>query len=74
VFLDVKVEGEKLGRIVIELVDDAAVGGQRFADLALGKEGVGYRLSKFDGIFSVSLQCRCNVIAVSGVVLQCYKT
>jgi peptidyl-prolyl cis-trans isomerase B (cyclophilin B) len=54
VFLDVKVEGEKLGRIVIELLDDAAVGGQRFADLALGKQGVGYRLSKFDGIFSVS--------------------
>jgi peptidyl-prolyl cis-trans isomerase B (cyclophilin B) len=54
VFLDVKVEGENLGRIVVQLLDDAAVGSQRFADLAQGKQGVGYRLSKFDGIFSVS--------------------
>eukprot|EP00882_Tetradesmus_deserticola_P027610 GHRQ01030641.1.p1 GENE.GHRQ01030641.1~~GHRQ01030641.1.p1 ORF type:complete len:119 (+),score=19.26 GHRQ01030641.1:150-506(+) len=54
VFFDIKVEGENLGRIVVELVDDAAVGTQRFADLAQEKQGVGYRLSKIDGIFSVS--------------------
>jgi len=53
VYLDVKVEGDKIGRIVIDLFDDVRVGSQRFADLAEGKEGVGYRLSKFDGIFPV---------------------
>lgn len=54
VYLDVKVEGQSAGRIVISLFDDVKVASQRFADLAEGKEGVGYRLSKFDGIFSVS--------------------
>lgn len=54
VYLDVKVEGQAVGRIVIRLLEDAKVGSQRFADLAEGKEGVGYRLSKFDGIYSVS--------------------
>lgn len=54
VYLDVNVEGKPLGRIVIALAGDAKVGSQRFADLAEGKEGVGYRLSKFDGIFPVS--------------------
>jgi hypothetical protein len=71
VFLDVKVEGENLGRIVIELLDDAAVGGQRFADLALGKQGVGYRLSKFDGIFSVS-EAAMSLLS-AGVVLHCHQ-
>lgn len=47
-------EGQSLGRIVIELTDNAPVAAQRFADLAEGKQGVGYRLSKFDGIFDVS--------------------
>lgn len=46
-----------MGRIVIRLLDDVKVGSQRFADLAEGKEGVGYRLSKFDGIYSVSTSC-----------------
>lgn len=54
VYLDVKVEGQSLGRIVIELSDNAPVAAQRFADLAEGKQGVGYRLSKFDGIYDVS--------------------
>lgn len=53
VYLDVKVEGDTIGRIVIDLFDDVKVASQRFADLAEGKEGVGYRLSKFDGIFPV---------------------
>lgn len=71
VFLDVKVEGENLGRIVVELLDDAAVGGQRFADLALGKQGVGYRLSKFDGIFSVScVGCRALHCTASSVLCR----
>lgn len=56
-YLDVKVEGQAIGRIVIGLLDDVKVGAQRFADLAEGKEGVGYRLSKFDGIYSVSFSC-----------------
>eukprot|EP00882_Tetradesmus_deserticola_P016741 GHRQ01017899.1.p1 GENE.GHRQ01017899.1~~GHRQ01017899.1.p1 ORF type:complete len:282 (+),score=76.79 GHRQ01017899.1:491-1336(+) len=56
VFFDIKVEGEYLGRIVVELVDDAAVGAQRFADLAQEKQGVGYRLSKIDGIFSTYIR------------------
>jgi hypothetical protein len=61
VFFDVKVEGETVGRIVIQLLDDVKVGAQRFADLAEEKEGVGYRLSKIDGIFPVSVTsaCRC---------------
>lgn len=52
VYLDVKLEGTLLGRIVVELDSSLApVGAARFADLAQEKEGVGYRLSKFDGIF-----------------------
>jgi hypothetical protein len=54
VFFDVKVEGQPAGRIVISLFDDVKTASQRFADLAEEKEGVGYRLSKFDGIFPVS--------------------
>ncbi|WIA33093.1 hypothetical protein OEZ86_006247 [Tetradesmus obliquus] len=56
VFLDVRVEGENIGRIVVELLGDAGVAGQRFADLAEGKQGVGYRLSKFDGIYSTYIR------------------
>lgn len=66
VFLDVRVEGENIGRIVVELLGDAGVAGQRFADLAEGKQGVGYRLSKFDGIYSVS----CCLYAVLQVMLM----
>ncbi|GMH37496.1 hypothetical protein BSKO_05369 [Bryopsis sp. KO-2023] len=50
VFLDVSVDRKPAGRIVIELFDDVPVGSQRFADLAVGKEGVAYRLSKFDSL------------------------
>jgi hypothetical protein len=47
VFLEVKVEGQSLGRITIELLPGAApVGAARFADLAVGKQGVGYRLAR----------------------------
>lgn len=42
-----KLEGQKLGRITIELLPDKApVGAARFADLAEGKQGVGYRLAR----------------------------
>lgn len=51
VFLDVRVEGQKLGRITVELLPlTAPVGAQRFADLAEGKQGVGYRLARFDRV------------------------
>lgn len=52
VFLDVSIEGEPAGRLEIELLPEAApVGAQRFADLAEEKDGVGYRLGRFDGVF-----------------------
>jgi peptidyl-prolyl cis-trans isomerase B (cyclophilin B) len=54
VFLDVRIESKPVGRIVVDLFPDVPVGSARFADLALGKEGVAYRLSKFDGVFDVS--------------------
>jgi hypothetical protein len=38
----------------VQLFPDVPIGAQRFADLAMGKQGVAYRLSKFDGIFDVS--------------------
>lgn len=63
VYFDVKVEGQPAGRIVISLFDDAKTASQRFADLAEEKEGVGYRLSKFDGIFPVSLACLMRLIS-----------
>eukprot|EP00803_Ostreobium_quekettii_P010514 evm.model.scf_1182.1 EVM.evm.TU.scf_1182.1 scf_1182:7992-10578(-) len=51
VFMDVEVDRKELGRIVVELLDgESAIGCQRFADLAVGIAGVGYRLSKFDDL------------------------
>jgi len=47
VYLDVKLEGQKLGRVVIELLPSVApVGAERFLDLSVGYEGVGYRLAR----------------------------
>lgn len=68
VFLDLKIDGEPAGRLVIELFDDVKVGSQRFLDLASNVEGVGYRLSKFLGIFDVSAG-RCGTVADGGVAL-----
>lgn len=48
-------DGEPKGRLVIELSGDAPVGTQRFVELSQGLNGVGYRLSKFDGIAQVLL-------------------
>ncbi|KAL0022596.1 hypothetical protein WJX77_007327 [Trebouxia sp. C0004] len=50
VYLDLSVDGEPRGRLVIKLTGDAPVGTRRFAQLSQGLNGVGYRLSKFDGI------------------------
>ena len=55
VYLDLSVDGEPRGRLVIKLAGDAPVGTRRFAQLSQGLNGVGYRLSKFDGIAQVDL-------------------
>ncbi|KAI3429274.1 hypothetical protein D9Q98_005370 [Chlorella vulgaris] len=48
-FFDISVDRKPLGRIVIEVPSSApAIGGQRFLDLAQGKEGVGFRKTKFE--------------------------
>ncbi|GBF92527.1 peptidyl-prolyl cis-trans isomerase, chloroplastic [Raphidocelis subcapitata] len=58
VYLDVKVEGQKLGRITIELLPSVApVGAARFADLAVGKQGVSYRLARFDRVTESYVRC-----------------
>ena len=54
VYLDVTVDGELKGRLVIQLSGDSPVGAKRFAQLSQGLNGVGYRLSKFDGIAQVA--------------------
>ena len=55
VFLDIEIDKNPAGRVVVELYDDVPIGSQRFADLAVGKDGVGYRLSKFDAITQVRI-------------------
>ncbi|KAK9816789.1 hypothetical protein WJX72_005123 [[Myrmecia] bisecta] len=50
VYLDISVDREPRGRIVIKLFKDVPLGAARFAALAEGQGGVGYRLSKVDGI------------------------
>ena len=46
-YLDIVVDGEPYGRIVIAVDHDVApIGAQRFLDLAYGKEGVSYRRSR----------------------------
>ncbi|KAG0609408.1 hypothetical protein M758_8G181600 [Ceratodon purpureus] len=48
VFMDVAIEGQPIGQIVIGLYGDAVpVGAQRFAELAAGKRGIGYRRKEF---------------------------
>lgn len=50
-FLEISVDGNKVGRMVIQMINTSSVGSRRFIDLCVGKEGVGYRRSKFDAIF-----------------------
>eukprot|EP01018_Ginkgo_biloba_P007778 Gb_20584 [translate_table: standard] len=48
VFFDVAIDGEPAGRIVIGLYGkDVPIGASRFAELATGKRGVGYRKKEF---------------------------
>ncbi|GLI69154.1 hypothetical protein VaNZ11_013722 [Volvox africanus] len=50
VFMDLTINGEPAGRITIELFADVPVGASRFAELAAGRQGVDYRLTKFNGV------------------------
>lgn len=52
-FFDVRVDNEPKGRITIQLYSDVPIGAQRFLELAEGRDGVSYRLSKIDGIAEV---------------------
>ena len=45
-YLDINVDGQPRGRIVISLFDDVPVASQRFMDLARGQDGISYQLSK----------------------------
>ncbi len=54
-YLDINVDREPRGRITVELFPDVPIGAQRFADLARGVDGVGYRLAaKIDGVSPVN--------------------
>lgn len=59
--MDILVDGKGVGRVVIELSDPSSLGARRFSDLCKTIQGVGYRRSKFDGIFEV---CPLNFPAV----------
>ncbi|KXZ56541.1 hypothetical protein GPECTOR_1g486 [Gonium pectorale] len=50
VYFDVSINGEPAGRITIQLFSDVPAGASRFAELAAGRQGVDYRLSKFNGV------------------------
>jgi len=50
VYFDVTVDGQSKGRITVALYDDVPVGSARFADLARGIQGVGFRRTKFDSV------------------------
>lgn len=52
-FIDIAVDGEEYGKLVVKMSDPYMLAAQRFGDLCKGIEGVGYRRSKFDGIFEV---------------------
>eukprot|EP00892_Ulva_mutabilis_P003796 jgi/Ulvmu1/1789/UM119_0007.1 len=49
--IDIAVDGDEYGRLVVKMFDSSTLAAQRFGDLCKGIEGVGYRRSKFDGIF-----------------------
>ncbi|GFR41133.1 hypothetical protein Agub_g1781 [Astrephomene gubernaculifera] len=50
VFLDITLNGQPAGRLTIQLFPDVPAGASRFAQLAAGRQGVDYRLSKFNGV------------------------
>lgn len=55
VFLEIGVDGESIGRVIIKLYSDVELGSQRFRDLSIGKEGIRYRASKFIRLNEVRL-------------------
>lgn len=50
IFLTLKVDNEEKGTVKVALYRDVPTGAQRFAELAEGKNGVGYRLSRIDTV------------------------
>ena len=48
-----KIDSEDKGRVRVTLFSDVPSGTRRFVELAQGKQGVGYRLSKIDTIAPV---------------------
>ncbi|KAL4447457.1 hypothetical protein ABPG75_004676 [Micractinium tetrahymenae] len=56
-YFDITVDRKPLGRIVIEVPTSApAIGGQRFLDLAQGKEGMAFRKTRFELIEDAFIQ------------------
>jgi uncharacterized protein (DUF2141 family) len=51
--IDVSVDGQRQGTVTIRLFDSQSIGARRFSDLCKGIEGVGYKRSKFDAIYTV---------------------
>ncbi|KAK9835083.1 hypothetical protein WJX84_011413, partial [Apatococcus fuscideae] len=66
VYLEFNVNSAPKGRVEVELFDDAPVGSERFHQLAVGTDGVGYRLSKVDGVSK-------DFVKSSGVSRLSYK-
>lgn len=57
VFMDVAIEGQPIGQIVIGLYGDTVpLGSQRFAELATGKRGISYRRKEFCKIMNNYIQ------------------
>ncbi|KAL9258711.1 Peptidyl-prolyl cis-trans isomerase CYP26-2, chloroplastic-like protein [Drosera capensis] len=56
-FLDVSIDGDPVGRIVIGLYgDDTSLGASRFADLVTGRAGISYRKKQFVKIMPTYVQ------------------
>ncbi|CAM6086486.1 unnamed protein product [Calypogeia fissa] len=57
VFFDVAIDGEPIGEIVVGLYGkDVPIGAQRFAELAVGKRGIGYRRKEFGKVTPTYIQ------------------
>lgn len=55
--MEFTVNSNPQGRVEIEMFGDVPVGSRRFHQLAVGTDGVGYRLSKIDGVSKVRVIC-----------------
>ena len=72
VYFDVTVDGELLGRIVVQTLPDAPIGSQRFLELAKGINGVSYTRSKIDGISEASYTPFSGTLKPSMALLYTY--